>query len=472
MKKIVFTISIILSLALCSCNKEGKVQELSLLFNSYSFSGYEDSVTVYVKSSTPDWKAESTADWIQLGERGEDSIVVKVLPNEGELRTGSVKFTTGFAETEFKVEQMKQQFTGQFGYMQDFEKAIISPNGNYAMGVYQNVLTEGGLDYWEFIPVVYNTATGETIEYKPLKFESVAAKAISDDGKMMFFEVDGFSSVVMDTESNVATVMAPSGYKAAVVEGISSDATIWVGYAWDPENFYYVPVKWINGEPIIMEMPETNSGNMPLSNGAMARGCSPDGSVIFGSEWDSYGLIYWKNDVMHYPGQDLAEVNEYLVKLGDGTTYTEKCVSCIIKTAEPYSISNNGKWLSATYWDRVQLEPMEAPVIKGYPVRVNLESGQIEIFKELEDYGATTVNNDGEMFGCYPFKAGTSYYAFDLENKTAEPFSTWMSATYGLQVGETYTVRAFTQNALFGTKMVVNAFGPTYKFWYYNTSVK
>ena len=280
-----------------------------------------------------------------------------------------------------------------------------------------------------------DTETGEEILLEPITgMYGLEPSAIASDASIIIFTEQSTQSYIYDIETDdIVEVVAPAGLDNPVVEQISNNNE-WVGWAYDFSAAMYVPVKWTNGEPETLEMPETNVAGDPISNGAMARGISPDGSVIYGSEWDTYGMIY-------------------------------------VKTAERYSVSDNGEWIAATYWEYTQSYEGSMPVRQGYPVRINTVTNQVEILKDFPNCAGMTVDSDGTLFGGSPYTAAMSHYVFDLENKTTIPQTDYILSKYGYNKPSSYYVEAIRNGVLFGEVPVYMGYGTVYLYWYYNAGL-
>lgn len=85
--------------------------------------------------------------------------------------------------------------------------------------------------------------------------------------------------------------------------------------------------------------------------GVTARGCSADGSVIYGSTWDNldFGMLYWKEGKVDWVGSDVREVETVQIDNGIGETIDYRLVNGMIATAEYTKISPNGRWIAGAY---------------------------------------------------------------------------------------------------------------------------
>ena len=267
-KKIFIAIVSLLGLTLASCTQETNVSPLSLSINAYTFSGRGDSIVISVSSESR-WDVETEDSWITTSDKRDNSIVIGVMRNDTEgARKGSVRFYTEDESIDFSVEQQKISFVGSFKYMADYiDRVAISPNGKYVAGMYQQIQPD---DSYIYTLAYVDTETGEEILLEPITgMYGLEPSAIASDASIIIFTEQTTQSYIYDIETDdIVEVVAPAGLDNPVVEQISNNNE-WVGWAYDFSAAMYVPVKWTNGEPETLEMPETNVAGDPISNGAM-----------------------------------------------------------------------------------------------------------------------------------------------------------------------------------------------------------
>ena len=128
----------------------------------------------------------------------------------------------------------------------------------------------------------------------------------------------------------------------------------------------------------------------------MARGCSADGSVIYGSTWDNldYGMLYWKDGKVDWVGSDVREVRTVQIENGIGEMIDYNIVNGMICTAELTNISPNGRWIAGTY--RTEDYPSPRNYVQArYPAFFNTETGTTTIVKDFGEGSAAHVTDDG-----------------------------------------------------------------------------
>lgn len=281
-------------------------------------------------------------------------------------------------------------------------------------------------------------------------YDSVGA--ISDDGRTLIIE--NKMGVVADIYiDGVRTPLScQPGYSRPWPTGMSADGSVIVGScSIDDAEFYKVaPCKWVNGEQTILDMPELNAGGLPLENGVYLRGCSSDGSVIYGSEWDSFGLVYYKDDRMFNIGVDNSEA----VNTGTGI----EVVTIPYLEASYNNVSHNGKWIVCNY-------RLDGVV---YPFRVDTETGSFEYLESARDCGTATVTDDGIVFGYSPATNAAYGVVIDFNAGTTETIDAWMERVHGITVSSDRWIDQVGDNgkSFAGKKISVTPLGLQSLWWY------
>lgn len=198
---------------------------------------------------------------------------------------------------------------------------------------------------------------------------------------------------------------------------MSGDGRVIVGALYSEEKGTgRFPCRWVDGECEILERPDTSSYGTPTEPyGTLARDCSADGSVIYGTEWtvSSYALCFWRDGKMFYPGGDYAVKNGY---------YADR----IYKTAEYGALSVNGKWLAANYGKTTG---------ETNPVIINTETYEVSILDNISsDMVGLTCSNDGLLFTASPAMGCTTGHVIDPEAGTSVMTEEWFKSEYGLNL--------------------------------------
>lgn len=464
------------SLITTACTEEQNFDQIYLSRSSYAFDAAGGSVTIEVSSNTT-WNAEKDADWLTLGIDAEQTLVtVTATPNTTDkARTALVTFTAGAAEArQISFTQQNETFAGRFADLYDLQSMpVFSCNGKF----FGSLVTEGYLEDGNTAikaPVILNAVTGERRQLEGSS-EYSGLRAVSDDGQVIAINVgsSGGTLIIRGEEQITPEV---EGHRGARVEALSTDGSVWVGYAQNTTTRAYAPIKWVNGTPEILPVPEMNMRGTALRNGGMARGCSADGSVIYGSEWDSQGMIYWKDGELHYPAQETAEIKKILMSnMITGTLIEVDVTSYIRKTAEPYCISPNGRYIGASFHDYMS-NGDDAPASEiVYPVLVDTQTGESHIMKfatVTKSAMGMTADNDGYCYGNSTDTGEAHGWVYDYRGPTMTPVNEWMQSRYGVVVDQNrYILTVSGDGNIIGGWCIEksNKTGTVYMGWYYVT---
>lgn len=442
------------------CQNENNTPEhLDLSLLSYTFEAVKaDSVMIGVNCRN-EWDFAIQGDWITAEKIGKDSLLVKSLANDSqEARNATVSISSGNLTADFQADQMGKYFSG---YMFDFP---ISSNGCMSKGGkfagYVDTRMENGnyvarayvIDIekreTKEIPLPKNTQSGTGQDFNFMQ-------AISDDGKIIIFKDNRSSQSSVYVDGEYVELPLPDGCRYAKPEDMSGDGSVIVGYCHDREGLYQ-PIKWTNFECEALERPTNNAGGSGAAPGTMARGCSADGSVIFGSEWRHMGLVYWTEDgSLHNPGVDYAEIT-----VGETMNY----VSRIVKYSETFGISNDGRYIGSYYADMTAGDGSE----NDYPVIIDTKTGNVNILKEMTGISVTTISNDGTVFGGYPTFGMSSGCVLDTDNIKSINLSEWFKDNYGIDISSSnrfVTQVSKDSKVISGYKMINGGMGLLYPTW-------
>lgn len=429
-------------LLVSACNQDEELTtDISLSTVSYTFNCQTSEVLEVRVTCAETWNFEPSEEWIVAEKAGEEQLNITVRNNkQNELRKGEIVISAGNARTAIAIEQLGKAFRGKLVDLTNYANAVMSRNGKYVAGTTSQYDDFGNLVTQVFLT---NTQTNETVEVKGIDKDFDTVSAVSDDGNILIlYHSSKLYSFVWENNSTYEAEV-PEGFSQARIEAISADGKVMVGYSQNTSTRKYVPLKWENRTVIQLELPENNAIGQPLNNGAMARGCSADGSVIYGSEWDIRGLIYWKDNTMHFLG-------DYALEEGIGV---------ITKSAEPTSISPNGKYLAAVF---------ETETGAGHPVKINTETGEVKILKEQCPDGAfITADNNGFYFGGTPSK-GSSYGMVSTTADDIVSIDEWFEQTFGIALSNDRIIWQTDDcgKVYFGNKVVPTLLGIRYQPFY------
>lgn len=462
-KKYIGLVLALFTSVLVSCQKNtADYGYLRIDQHSYMFkSDGSDTCRIGVESNVS-WSLDGVPEWVELIEKGDDYVLLKASDNETKsVRVADVVFVSEAESPVLSLSQSIGGFNGRFYDLTDLAAPAMSRNGMYIAGM-RGRLDDNGRGV--FTPVVLNTHTGKVIEMEPT-YDFNGMKYINNEGNVIVMSNSYSGRTEMFIDGEMVEVRLPEGYHNHRIYSASEDNTIWAGYCQSISTQRYHPVRWTNGEPEIMDMPSSNLWGQDVShNGTMIRGCSSDGSIMYGSEWDSMGLVCWENGKMNFIGGDPA----YNILGYDNpdnpsalTSYTG-----IVADASTVRMSPNGRYVSATYvsWDESYT---------GYMVTlIDLETGNVEIKESLEDSGGATVDNNGNFFGGVPRKSPMLGYKMSFGEEPV-PMTEWFQSEYGLSFVDGYMVQTISEDGktILGARAQMTVYGVKYAFWCVATDV-
>ena len=467
MKKIFTLFAVLSMIILSSCSKETLYNDYVQLSRiSYTFD-YNDETELEITVTT-----NNNAAWQVSAEKGEwliystdaDRLIVKATDNEtAQERTAVLTVTSGDAKAEILLNQMPYGFYGNYMDTPPTSLGGYSRNGQYLgyVNPYRN-------DKKELIYEcrVINTETMEEVKYEVpdvisdngtntnIPYDEI--HCISNDGRtIMFFHGMQARSLIRKDGKEVKMTL-PEGYNTPRPEFFNADASVVVGYCKTADkDRMTVPVVWRDGKAEFPEIPEFLQDGTPMPRqGVIPRGCSDDGSVIYGSEWKHYGLIYWKNGKMVDIGAKYAEVE----KEGKITT-----VKTIQTTATYRNISPNGKFIACAY----NATGGNSVGATFYPVVVNTETGEATIYKEYTGFIGIHAMNDGTIF-VQQQAASSGYSVIDYKTSKLKNLTEWTAERYGINLPDTRFVEWITsdETVIFGKRYYYSGMGTLKPTWF------
>ncbi len=489
--------------ALSGCQKDPEtlINHLRLSDNAVMFDALgNQTYTVTVTSSTGEWTFAKEGDWmtVELTEDGNALTVTAGVNASSEALEGKITVSNAFSEENISVSQLgeSEPDAPKFRVLTDYNTFTISAGGKKALACVNQVVDEVGFINNTNIYVI-DLATDERTELTPFvgettELQAYEASAISDDGRVVIITgKSDMKSLVYNNDTNEwdAVAMINSTDKANLVSAMSADGSIWVGYGRKSSNLYY-PIKWVDGTPQEMSAPEKNGMDMDVTNGTMARGCSADGTVIYGSCWDNFEALYWNSaGEWSWIAEDLIKFETKEVQGMFGTT-TLLSLSTPYLDANNMRLSSNGKWLAMNYRFGEFVE--KANMFGGTswsvqyqvkPLLVNIETGATTLI-ESDDIKLTTgssaglysgggigVTNDGTFFyGAYKAADGQQgiVKGYAYTNGASVSTTDWIQSNFGIYtLGDYWVRRDFGDGkTVLGYKIVPTMIGTVYMPWY------
>ena len=433
--------------------------------NAFTFSadGSEE-FTVEIDANDT-WVANYDNSWITVIQESKNLVTIKATPSRSNgIRKTQITITSGYAEENIYLTQLGSNVS--FSKMdQNSVTYVISPNGKYVAGVSVKLKD----NVYSYIPYVIDTQTGEKSEYPTLDY-NVEAAAISDTGIYVLLVFNG-SAKYYNLQKELIEVKLPNGHEQAYVQGVSSDGEIFVGYTKNSSDKLYYPIRWVNNTPNIMDAPTKDTNGNPVELGSMARGCSADGTVIYGSCWDDFTGIYWKDGGawQYIGGRDAINTHQIIISQ-NGNYYQKTVVDRPILLAEISNISTSGRYIAISY-QKITADSKGTETLTKYPAVFDVETGAFTILTELpgsfSSGTARTVSNKGQLsFACQQDKTYIGF-VYDINKGTTLPLPQFVEAEYGfvLTSEESY-IRRFAKDGeviLGGTYI---ASGSSMDYWF------
>lgn len=461
------------TLAACKGDEESfQYIELSDVSCTFLSSG-NTPLAIRVETSPAGWKAETSAPWV-TAKPGEDAttLIIAVTDNDTEAeRRATVTVKADRTSQAITIYQLAAEATfNRYRKEWKFQNGgVISPSGTY-IGGFETELQPN--DTWNYYPIIIDTKTGEKTKLGPfnsLLFKCHQSFAVTDYGQLFISDHENGGSIIFDLDGDYQLSNVPEGCtNRGSVMGVSADGTKWVGYATKEREegeriSQYRPVIWENGEGRMLPMPEKNFKGEEFTVGAMARGISADGRIIYGTTWDKSdgAMIYWKDGKAAYVGEDVHQIKSVEIE-GETFYYANGVVS----QAEVYKISPSGKWIAGSYQD-VTVGNNYTMVVSKYPAFYNTETETTTILEKYPEGNGKFVTDDGLAFIHIPMKGGIVY---DLNTGSAlSTVEEWVRNEYGIIIPEGLFVTYVSPDGKvvlgMGTEMMVTGKGRIFP-WY------
>lgn len=438
MKQRFFPIIILaISLLMAAGCSEKETSFARLQYSQYSFKHTADTLTVDVDFAGQNWETTADADWIQSIKQDKSSLLIIVQPNDnGECREGTVSVFTESLSESILIHQEGRAFNGKmFDLTTTSNGFAMSRNGRFIVYTY--------LESLNTIPLVTNMETGETIDYAGIVNERVQIFGITDDGQTLLVQNGNMETALLTQDG--MEVLDLCSYKSFTPVAMSADASVIAGTVKMADNST-APAYWKGGSFTTLECPEQDPvGNMLMPGNIRVQGCSADGSVIYGAEYrsSSYGLIYWKDGVLHNPGNDHAEIVTVLLQYG--SNLREQVRASTVAYDEDmngsFLVSPDGKYMTAMFITYEQPEGEVAAIVHTCPVIIDLASGEVtKVEASINGAMGLAIDNSGMIFGIGAGAIGTyDGFVFNPATQQALDIAAYFKSNYGVMMnGDRY----------------------------------
>ncbi len=410
-------LSLLIGVLAAGCKKEEIVevkQYIHLDANSFTFdAGGEDTFTVSV-TANPEWEIEINNDWITEVTRTGNSVTFTAAPNETEtIRNGSATITAGNAKETIRLSQLcvieiapgtKFKMLSEFSNLS--MNVCMSHSGRYIAGLdyYYEYDWSTYEAYYYYRPIIIDLETGEVRTYDIIENIPVSIKAISDDGETMLI-ANTFQWVAYLKNNEITYLDIPSGFQVndTYVDTFSADGSLVYGYGRKTNDSRYYPIRWTNGAPVVMELYDTDGQGEPMGGdrgeGNRVLGTSADGSVAYGVDQSTNQCVYWNQSGVHFASEDKYFTVTGLIDLtawGYGIVEATLHNQAEINFSATDRMSPNGKYIAMRFYDADIVDMWYDDYYR--PLLFNTETGETQIFTDIENMSGLTVDNDGILY--------------------------------------------------------------------------
>lgn len=460
---------------------------------AHTFLHNEDSPLTVNVNSTSTWSTEisyeaaksyyevadndaSGGDWLEIDAYNDSSITFSVVKNEGQhLRRASITFTNEQGkQCVLNVSQTAKPVSGPSFYINEANiPVVMSQKGKYAsyVVVYWETVNENTIFYYD--PVIVNLETGkEEVLERLTGVGTTRCTAISDNG-ILVLSADGSTSSIIykDGEYRFIDLPAEANYISSSVQNISSDGTVMVGYV-SLGGAKSIPVKWVNGELVLLDKPEIDIDGISPCNLVYARGISADNSIIHGTTWNypNFMAVYWTEDnKVHYVAEETIEVTESEPWYDYwGGEHINIHVSGPTLDSNRYIMSPNAKYIGYKYQT---MTSVDADIFMDYQTTFyDMENNNV-LARIEEESGPLTITNNGLAFYGTPGMAMSKGYVYDLNTHQVQTAEQWVLETYGIMIPDNCVITHVGEDmkSVLGFRQVASlATSTIFCYWYIN----
>lgn len=477
MKNIFFQ-SIVVALSvfmLTACKQENvETHFVKIDYTEWTFNANQNQpFTISVRSNPQEWQITSYPSWLNIEQAGNELIITPEDNVEAAERNTIINISAGEANASITIRQLGD--TGRdvtYRYLYELLNAVMSPSGKYVGGFYETLVGEE----YQRTAVIIDLATDERTEFGPYDSSLMGmdqSLIITDSGTLYISDNTngGCTGFSLSTGSYFIPEVIPN-YGQPTMQGATPDESVMVAYTnQNPDGLTYGAIKYVDGVPEPLRLPETgNFRNEEWFTGAMPRGCSADGSIIYGTSWENYdyGMLYWDAEGNpDWVGSDLRRVETVKVTgpLGDEIDYNiADGMTC---SAALLQISPDGKWIAGNY--RTE-EVVDGQVVQHeYPAFFNTKTKTTTVFEEYAGDFAMGATNDGiGLIGRNSGMGVTSGYLVDIESgANLGDMLSYVQENFGVTVTKGYINYISPDgNAIMGTDLIYVAGYPSPVSWY------
>ncbi len=481
MRSLFTKISVLAAAALLAfgCNdssNEDKV--ITLDMSLVSFKAQDEAQTVKVLTNVG-FTATPSDKWITVTP-GDGEFSVAVADNDTEEeRNGSVTVSAaGYQSATLTVNQSAASAPGEAVY-KIYEELLpfngaVSPSGKWLAGFTQSI--EG--NNFTYYPIRINLETGEMIRHDGISETMYPLDDINcvDDNGTAYYMYAYSKTLKVDLDNTFYEMPHVPGYTAATnVYGTNGDGSILIGYTKTfsdaAGNSIHVPIRIVDGVAEVLEQSDLSYRGTISKGGQIARGCSIDGSIIWGTDWTGTdaALCYWSDKdgyKFHWAGEKVR--NPRIEKGFDyrGEEVDIELVDGVQAGGSTNYLSPNGKWLSGAFTtERLSEDKKNIEKDRNYPYFYDVENDVDYILKDFHGYSGCGATDDGLGIICEASMA-TSTSIVDI--KTGQLLGTagdWIYEKYGIHVPSNLIKYICPNGIIYGWEVTITAIDVYNKSW-------
>jgi len=459
----------------CSSHEEDK--SISLDQIAVSFPAVEaEPITVKVTGSTA-WTATPSEEWIEVTP-GEGEFTVTVTDNTAtEERNGSVVVSAaGCKDAILTVNQLAgEASTAVYRFLEEFggNKAALSPSGRFLACYITGIMDD---DQFCHTPVLIDIEKDEEYRLETLPepmYALTCTNAVSDTGTA-YYEYSYNFTLQADIEGNIVKMEVPEGYTSLFIYGCSGDGSVLVGTAqkWMEFSSSYFPLKFTNGVMEVLPTTGLSYHDTESWGGVIARGCSIDGKIVYGTDWENFygGMCYWDADEgneFHWVGEECGHRYVRKEEIGWDDMYEGILVDGVQGWGGANYLSPNGKWIAGEYTAESASEDKTTFISTARPYFFDLENKQGYI---IDGYGdpidspmnGYAVTDDGIGFISQKTLATSCIVVDARTGNNLGDLPTWVENEYGISIPDGFACYCAPNGVLYGRRPDFGGLSVTY----------
>lgn len=444
----------------CTTNK-GQSDYVNCSISDYTLPSASSELTVTIDASGQ-YEVMPGASWLTVSAQAADSFTLTAAENpEKSTRSTTVTVTCGAAKSDIRIVQLMQESDYRYRRL-TVHGAAISPSGRYIVTNTDEIRdgVEGS------VLQLIDPYTTEIVATTYIPSYVSGMSTVTDDG-LAFGDLGSITAYSFDIRTGDYAIIPVPDSGTPMISNVSADGTKWAGSVAKGET--YTPTLWTDGVPAYLPVPEADYRGGNITNRILARGISADGNVVYGNTWVGLdmGMLYWKDGQVDWVGKDLRKLLP--VVLEDGTEQT--LVNGMTCTADPYNISETGKYIGGTYTQEIDPDTNQAASsVMSCPAFYNTETGETTLFEEFPGAGGFACRDNGLAVIIPSMSIGAASTLVNIETKeTLGSYQDYILEHFGiiLPAGSVDLIAGENNDVFFGMEPGILA-----NWWWYSAPKK